>query len=365
MVPTTALSAPDKAAVHKTIADGAAWLLAQQQDDGSFFPGDQFKLGISSLVTIGLFEAGVPTNDPAMVKAVDYIFSHNQENGGIYDPNEGLGNYNTSLALLVLAAGKIARPEVVARAHAYLIGLQNTDGGITDGGIGYGSRGSGNEDLSNTSMAVEALAATGLPSDHPAMQRALAFVQRCQNLSSHNNMEWAGNDGGAAYSPDSSKSGGSYSDGYEGSKPKEGGQGGATKLSSYGSMTYALLKSYVYLGLTADDPRLQAALDWCSKNYQFEVNPGMKAKQEREGLFYFYQAMAKTYELLGKKQLNINGQTVDWRSDLYQAIVDRAQSTPEGHLFWINDMKRWGEGLPHLTTAYMLVSLNSIARTLD
>ncbi len=43
---------------------------------------------------------------------------------------------------------------------------------------------------------------------------------------------------------------------------------------SYGSMTYALLKCYVFAGLPKDDPRLQAAFEWCQRNYTLDVNPG-------------------------------------------------------------------------------------------
>ena len=49
---------------------------------------------------------------------------------------------------------------------------------------------------------IEALRDTGLPADDPALQKALVFVSRCQNLKSEfNDQPWAGkvNDGGFVY----------------------------------------------------------------------------------------------------------------------------------------------------------------------
>ena len=69
------------------------------------------------------------------------------------------------------------------------------------GGAGYGG-GNSRPDLSNTAFFMEALRDTGLPADDPALQKALVFVSRCQNLKSEfNDQPWAGkvNDGGFVY----------------------------------------------------------------------------------------------------------------------------------------------------------------------
>ncbi len=117
------------------------------------------------------------------------------------------------------------------------------------GGAGYGGKNS-RPDLSNTAFFMEALRDTGLPADDPALQKALVFVSRCQNLKSEfNDQPWAGkvNDGGFVYT---AANGGSSFAG----KADDGG------LRSYAGMTYAGLKSMIYAGLTADDPRVKAAL---------------------------------------------------------------------------------------------------------
>src|SRR6185436_14353875 len=53
------------------------------------------------------------------------------------------------------------------------------------GGVGYG--GPERPDLSNTTYLIDALIAAGAPADDQAIQRALAFVSRCQNLDSQYN----------------------------------------------------------------------------------------------------------------------------------------------------------------------------------
>lgn len=353
--------------VDELSKQGQQWLLSRQQDNGAFFGGEPFALGITELVTLGLLESGLPADHPQIAKALDYILAFKQEDGGIYNPEAGLGNYCTSIGLMVLIAANRTDPAVVGPAQQYLLGLQNTEGGINDGGIGYGSRGQGNEDLSNTSMAIEALRQSGLAADHPAMQRALGFVTRCQNLTSHNQLDWAqngANDGSAVYSPDSSKAGGSYHDGHSGQKPSDKSKPAqATKLDGYASMTYALIKSYVYLALTKDDPRVKAALDWIAKNYQFDANPGLPPERAQQGLYYYYQTVGKTMDLLDQDHIQVDGEQQDWRADLFAAIKERATIDDAGAR-WQNDAERWAEAIPELATAYSLVSLARIGQAL-
>ena len=100
-------------------------------------------------------------------------------------------------------------------------------------------------DLSNTQFAVDALRASGLDPEDEAFVKALVFLQRTQNLTSVNEFEdkvraedgsWqtvtSGDDGGSAYYPGNSPAG--YIDLPDGRRVPR----------SYGSMTYALLKTY-------------------------------------------------------------------------------------------------------------------------
>ena len=79
--------------------------------------------------------------------------------------------------------------------------------------------------------------------------------------------------------------------------------------------------------------------------------------------------MARTFSLLKTNTLDLGkGRIVDWRADLYASIVKRVQrkTLADGKVvaFWLNSAPRWAEGMPHLTTAYMLRALKAIDATL-
>ncbi len=126
---------------------------------------------------------------------------------------------------------------------------------------------------------VDALKEAGNGPDDEAMKKALVFVSRCQNLESEYNTTPA-----AAKNPD----GGFYY------TPADGGDSEAGKLPngglrSYASMTYSGLKSMIYCGVKADDPRVKAATKWIQENYDLKTNPGIGPA----GLYYYYQRLCQ------------------------------------------------------------------------
>ena len=188
---------------------------------------------------------------------------------------------------------------------------------------------------------MEALRDTGLPADDPSLQKALVFVSRCQNLKSEfNDQPWAGkvNDGGFVYT--AAEGGTSMA----GTSP-EGG------LRSYASMTYAGLKSMIHAGLTPDDPRVKAALEYIRAHYTLDENPGLG----QAGLYYYYQTFAKAMALMGKPTLtDSSGKEHDWRADLVAALGKRQNADGS----WVNPADRFMEGDPNLVTAYALIALS-------
>jgi squalene-hopene/tetraprenyl-beta-curcumene cyclase len=207
------------------------------------------------------------------------------------------------------------------------------------GGAGYGGNNS-RPDLSNTAFMMESLRDSGLPADDPALQRALVFVSRCQNLKSEfNDRAWADkvDDGGFIYT---AANGGSSVAG----KTDNGG------LRSYAAMTYAGLKSMIYAGLKADDPRVKAAYDYVTKHYNLDENPGLGQR----GLYYYYQTFAKALALYGKPTLvDSAGQSHDWRADLIAALAKRQNANGS----WVNKADTFMEGDANLVTAYGLLAL--------
>jgi squalene-hopene/tetraprenyl-beta-curcumene cyclase len=168
---------------------------------------------------------------------------------------------------------------------------------------------------------------------------------------------WVNQDGGAVYSPTESKAGGDWNPRAKAGEP-------AYRLRSYGSMTHALIESYLALDLSADDERVRAALGWIHANYGFDANPGMPDDCAGDGLFYFYGVSAKTFALVRQSPFaRSDGEMADWRRDLFEAINRRAFHT-DGQIYWINAAPRWGERIPHLTTAYVIQALKRLRANL-
>ena len=358
----SAAALPTKAEVDALLTSSVAFLRAQQLPNGAFSADKKMALGFSQLAVLALLKAGVPKEDPQVAKGIEYIMSMRQADGGIYDKAVGMGNYCTSLALQIInhIGGDKA---VVTAAQNYLFGLQNTQKDpndptkphINNGGIGYGSGGAGTEDLSNTSFALQALRESGVPCEDPRMQAALAYLERCQDLSSVNKQPHVKDSGGAFYSADESKAGGSQ---------LPAGSVARTEMLPYGSMTYQLIASYMTLDLKADDPRVRAALGWVTRNWRTDINPGMPDDRNGQGLFYYYVAMARTFDLLDQNSITLpDGRTVDWRADLFAAISQRAIMGNAG-ASWVNKADRWQEGQPTLVTAYVVQALARIKASL-
>nr|MBC8288769.1 terpene cyclase/mutase family protein [Planctomycetota bacterium] len=337
--PAASGSAVSETKLSEVQAKAIRFLKLSQASDGSWT--SPTVPGITALTTHALLQSGVSEKDPAIRKALAFLLKLKQKNGGIYHPQTLHRNYETSITVLALsAANKDGKFDAtIKKAEMFLRGLQWDDSenikedDTAFGGAGYGKH--QRPDLSNTQFLIEALRAAGVKEDDPAMQKALKFVSRCQNLETeHNNTKFASKveDGGFYYTP---AAGGTSQAGLT-------ANGG---LRSYGSMTYAGLKSMIYAGLKPDDPRVKAAYTWIQKFYSVDTNPGLG----RQGLFYYYHTMARTLSVIGKDTIvDGKGVTHDWRKEL----VDRLAATQRKNGSWINEADRWYEGDPNLVSAY-------------
>ncbi len=337
--------AADPAAIRDSIAKASKYLVEKgQAEDGSF--ASEAGPAVTALALNALVKSGTPADAPAVQKGIDYLLTFAQPDGGIHAPDSPVSNYETALAMLALAAcnkdGRYDRQ--IKAAEAYVKGLQWDDGegkGRADpafGGAGYGKK--GRPDLSNTQFMIEALRSIGTSENDPAIQKALVFVSRTQNLvGPENTTPFAAKnpDGGFYYTP---AAGG---ESQAGTTP-EGG------LRSYGSMTYAGLKSMIFAGLTKDDYRVKAALQWLGKHYTFKENPGMG----QAGLFYYFHTAAKSLDVIGEETFtDAEGKAHSWRAELSDEILGRQQ--PDGS--WLNANGRWMEDNPSLVTSYALLAL--------
>lgn len=321
------------------------FLKISQSDDGSWTA--RKSPGITALVAHSLLQSGLSADDEVVSAAFAHLKSHLKADGGIYDTNSRHRNYETSISLMAFqAANQDGRyDELIQNAVKFLKKIQWDDeetGGRSDtafGGSGYGSH--ERPDLSNTTFFLEALNKAGVPNDDPAVQNALLFISRCQNLESeHNTTPFAAkiNDGGFYYTP---AAGGTSQ---AGTTPNGG-------LRSYASMTYAGLKSMIYAGLEQDDPRVKAARNWIQQFYTLEENPGLG----QQGLFYYYHTFAKTLSVLDVDLfVDKDGKEHDWRKELANHLFSNQKKNGS----WINETDRWYEGDPNLVTAYALLALS-------
>lgn len=315
-----------------------------QGEDGSF--SGKAGTGPTSLVVAGLLSVGQTPNEPVVAKALKFLEANVRDDGGIYAENSRHKNYETCIAVVCLSkANSDGRyTEILKKADKFLRDLQWDEGEgktATDmeyGGAGYDSK--GRPDLSNTAFFIEALKSAGADGDDEAIQRALKFVSRCQNLENEANdapVSAKVNDGGFFYTI-----GG-------GGESKAGGDITAG-LRSYGSMTYAGLKSMIYAGVDKDDKRVKAALEFLKKNYDLETNPGMG----KSGLFYYYHTMSKALDALGDGTfVDEKGVSHDWKKELFAELKEAQQENGS----WVNSDSRWMEGDPNLVTGYVLLAL--------
>ncbi|APZ96495.1 prenyltransferase/squalene oxidase repeat-containing protein [Fuerstiella marisgermanici] len=333
----------------QVVDKGLNWLATQEQaEDGTFTA--KAGAGITALAVTAALRNDSTLNDPIVKKGLKALEGFVKPDGGIYGSGR-LKNYETCVAMVCFAeANKDGRfDDILKRAKSFVTGIQygkangKNKSDVWYGGVGYS--GAERPDLSNTSYLIEALRAAGSEENDDAIQQAIAFVSRCQNLEGHgNDTEFAAlvNDGGFYYEIPTTKIDPSTSP--ERFTP-EGG------IRSYGTMTYAGLKSMIYAGLTKDDPRVAAAVEWIQKQYAVDKNPGMGSA----GLYYYFNTFAaslKTAEIETVKDKD--GKTHDWRKDLVQELARRQNKDGS----WSNRNERWFEGDKNLATSFALLALS-------
>ncbi len=360
---------PDRAAAGADDAPNDAGLAAKAVDflrprqgkDGSW--SGEREPGITALVVTAMLRSGrITPNDPAVTRGLTFLEKYIGPKGGLSEAPHSV--YTTSVALMAFhEANRGGRYDRIIKGSQEFLKTTQTDEGEGKGrddpaygGLGYGGENS-RPDLSNTAFFVEALRDSGLPADDPALQKALIFVSRCQNLKSEfNDLSAAAkvNDGGFVYNPAAGGDGKTTVGGGRSQTAKgrvnAAGVAADTGLRSYAGMTYAGLKSMIYAGLTQDDPRVKAALDYIKQNYTLDENPG----QGQRGLYYYYQTFAKAMALLGKPTLvDAQGKEHDWRAELIAALAKRQAANGS----WVNPVDRFMEGDPHIVTSFALLAL--------
>jgi squalene-hopene/tetraprenyl-beta-curcumene cyclase len=348
------------------LGKGLKYLMATQAPNGGWVT--QVGPAVTALAVKAMVKGGIPVSNPAVVKAMKFIESFHQPDGGFY-ARDLLQNYNTAIVLSTLAVlpHKQYAAQIKAAQH-YLMSLQHLAGQKTAtgkiitpdsswyGGVGYGHD---RPDLSNTAFFIQALHDSGVPASNPAMKAALAFVTHCQENSETNSMAWAKgtHNGGFIYTPVNG-GGGSFGDHdtLRGSAHAKGDLN--SQWTPYGSMTYAGLKSMIYCGLTRKDPRVIAAIKWIRANWTLNSNPGTGGS--RMGLFYYYMMFTRALHALHVKTItDDNGIAHHWRSE----IRAKLKSLQNSNGSWKNKWSpRWLEFSAPLVTSYVCLILDTVDR---
>lgn len=342
-------------AAHEAIRRGLTFLKSTQEEPGGWT--SRFGPGVSAIVTQAFIQSSdYGPKHPVVRRATGYIMSFAKPDGGIYQSEMSLHNYQTSVVLMMLAAADDpAQRDTVAKARDFLKRLQYDESESIDaadpwyGGAGYTDR--KRPDLSNTQMMLDALHHSGLPVDDPTYQKALKFISRCQMLDAANDQPFAdgATDGGFIYSP---------ANGGE-SKAGEIEIGGKPRLRSYGSMTYAGFKSMLYAGVDRNDPRVRAAVKWIARNWTLDANPNMPGAQSIEGLYYYYHVFAKAMRAWGEPVIEDDrGVKHNWRVELIRKLL--SLQNKDGS--WVNSKDRWAENDPNYVTALAILAMQEALR---
>ncbi|MHC4416338.1 MAG: prenyltransferase/squalene oxidase repeat-containing protein [Planctomycetota bacterium] len=360
------ISPPHWDRARQAITEGLAYLASRQGADGGWLtevrmaPTDRpdRPSPIAVAVTALAIKAHIQvrpeiTAEPEFHNAVHFVRSARRADGSF--EGGALANYVTSAVVMALAS--IDRhdfhDELEDACRWLVINQWDQSEGLGPrqdwfGGAGYGER--GRPDVSNTQSMLDALHEAGMSPDEPAVQRALAFVSRAQNLRNANKADWAGNDGGFVYTPANGGESFASEAAGEGRYGKLVPAGQPRSLRSYGSMTYAGFKSMLYAGLSPDDERVRAAFDWIRHHWTFDENPGLGP----QGLYYYYHTMARALRA-GQQHVitDVDDVSHNWRQELIDALVARQRDDGS----WKNAAERWLEGEPVMATIFAVLAL--------
>ncbi len=331
----------EAADIASALAKGAKFLVANQAEDGHW--SDAQMPALTALPLWAL--SGVTSEAAVREKAAKFVLSTQREDGGFYVPKpgrggSGLGNYNTAVCLSALYESKLAPVAALLKAREYIASSQLTGDDTMAGGFGYDRLSRRRyADLSNTSYALDAMARTASLEELRTSGKkvdlnwaqAIAFVENLQKKEGSEK-------GGAAYN-ERTPQGGTATN-----------AAGKVNLRAYGSMSYAAVLSMCSAKLTKADPRVRNALDYCTRYWSVEENPGMG----RQGLYYYYDILARALAAAGVDELfSEDGKTIYWKRELAAKLL--ALQQPDGS--WVNDNNRFWESDPVLCTSFAMIVL--------
>jgi squalene-hopene/tetraprenyl-beta-curcumene cyclase len=332
--PAAKLDPKVDAAARASVDKGVAFLKKQQSDNGSY--GNHVGLTAEAILALTTsYHHYEPEDGPFISLATDWLVKQQRPDGAI--SGDATPTYNTALAILALhSVSPKAFKKQIEAGQKFLAGVVLDEADKVNpkdayyGGMSYGSLEEERPDLSNLQFGLEALRKTDYDPNADVWKKAQMFVTRCQNRSESNDQEWAGNDGGFTYRP----------------------TGNHGTFASFGSMTFAGLKSLIFSNAKKDDPRVQSAWSWIQKNYTFNEHPGRGTVT----YYYYLQTAASALNAFGEPYVTDDkGRKHLWAADLIARLASLQK--PDGS--WVNSDGQYWEDNPLLVTSRAVIALNN------
>jgi squalene-hopene/tetraprenyl-beta-curcumene cyclase len=340
---------PSGDAVLDATRRGIEYLKVHQETDGEFSKGlVDPKPGFTALVVDCIARSPDKcreTEHPYLAKAAGAIVKHQQKNGAICTPAFSLDTYTTAVSILALTAlENPAYAPVVQRAKDYLISVQYKDDEANPnfGAPGYTTDGRTSGDVA--AQWVEGLKAAGVKENDQAFVNVQKFLSRLQNNAETNDRPAPGtaigNDGGSFYRPGESKAGFELT------------RDGKRIPRSYGLMSYANLKSFLYMNVSKEDPRVVSAYKWVRDNFTLDENRNIGP----DGLYYYLLTMAKALAAYGEPEIvTTDGAKHVWAKEMSDKLI--SLQWPDGS--WKNSQSdRWMEDDFVMVTAFAIRTLS-------
>jgi len=253
--------------------------------------------GLSALCTLALLNAGVTVDDPAMVKALDYIRSFNAPDM----------TYSVALRTMVLCAAEPKKDLLTIRGNVkWLEAAQLTDATSSARGRKgmwtYSLRGPGDNlytgDNSNTQFALLALneaERVGVQVNPATWRLALEHWQQTQK-----------EDGAWGYTPREASTGSMTCAGVCSVVIASGRlSSGSARIGDNGSVSCC--------GESDPDNSVERGLSWLGKHFSVHANPGSRAY-----LLYYLYALERTGRLTGRRFIGGH----DWYREGAELLVN-------------------------------------------
>ncbi len=253
--------------VRKAIADGVQFLKGAQQRDGSFGGfGGHGGAGISGLCTLALLNAGVPTDDPVIQKALSFL---EKDHPGAKTASR---TYATSLQTMVFAqADPVQFAPIISRNVGWLQEAQIQSGPFA-GSWSYDT-GADKGDNSNSQFALLAL--------HEAERAGVQVSDRTWKLAQEYWQRIQRDDGSFPYRiDDPSPSRGSMTCAGIASLVITSGRVREGNARVQGEQILCCQKN------ESDADRIERALQWLGKNFAVAHNPGLPGENWK--YYYLY-----------------------------------------------------------------------------